>query len=203
MMTETDERWIVDRRELAVVFGLATVSIDKMCVRGMPKEARGKYHVPTCVQWYVDRWRNAGKEADPTDVRSRLTLAQASKYELDTEILRGRHVPIALVERVVAEAVAMLAASMDGLGARLAGVLADETDPAAVAARIVEETRQIRERYAHALGRCADASVAEEAGDDLEASGRDSDAAEDADGRPVGRRVQDPATGEPGAGAVA
>ncbi len=160
---DIDPALVVPRETMARIFGLTSASITKLVGQGMPRVARGQYSIPHCVQFYVDLWRPSGRAngGDPTDkegldLRSRLTLAQAEKYELVTEIARGHYAPVETVEHAMSEAAASLAASLDGLGARLAGVLADETEPAQVQATIVSEVRSIREDYANNLAAWAD-----------------------------------------------
>ena len=159
---EYEDRWIIGREAMSLVLGLSSSAVSKLTEQGLPKVSNGKYSIPHCVQWYVDIWRQRSNTAqDPTnkdglDLRSRLTLAQAEKYELDTEIARGHYAPVETVEHAMSEAAASLAASLDGLGARLAGVLADETEPAQVQATLTAETRLIRDDYASNLAQWAD-----------------------------------------------
>lgn len=159
---EYEDRWLVGREALSMVLGLSSSAVSKLTEQGLPKVRTGKYSIPHCVQWYVDIWRQRSNSApDPTnkdglDLRSRLTLAQSEKCELDTEIARGHYAPVETVEHAMSEAAASLAASLDGLGARLAGILADETQPATVQAVITRETRLIRDDYASNLAQWAD-----------------------------------------------
>ena len=160
---DIDPDLVVPRETMARIFGLTSSSITKLVDQGMPRVGRGKYSIPHCVQFYIDLWRpvtgraNVGDaDGEGLDLRSRWVKAQAEKYELDTEIARGHYAPVETVEHAMSEAAASLAASLDGLGARLAGVLADETEPAQVQATIVSEVRSIREDYANNLAAWAD-----------------------------------------------
>ncbi len=176
---EFSDRWIVGRAELSEVLGISVSAVSKLVDKGMPRVSTGKYSVPHCVQYYVDLWRTGsatGDEGESLDLRSRLTLAQAKKYELDAEIMRGHYVSVEVVERVVSEATASLAASLDGLGARLAGVLADETEPAAVQGLVTGAAREVRDQYARALAAWAE-DVAAADTEDMEDGGSDTQTA--------------------------
>ena len=186
---EFDERWIVGRNDMAAILGVSPSALSKLSAKGMPKPRDGAYSIPHAVQFYLDLWRQPSAHDDSgetLDLRSRLTLAQARKYELDAEIMRSHYVALDVVERIVTEATASLAASLDGLGARLAGVLADETEPAQVQALITTAAREVREQYATILQGWADESMAADASEDVDGGGVGDAPASGKNGRPMG-----------------
>lgn len=151
---------IVTVEFLAEVFGCSVSMIYKYQRAGMPKEARGRYDLAKCVQWYCQRARSEGMEGETernvTDARTRLVDAQRIKTELETERLRGRLIDVHEVGAVLNELAGIVATQADALGPRLAGVLAEIDDPAMVQAEIASEARALRVAIADRIRRFAD-----------------------------------------------
>ena len=120
---EYDERWIVGRNDMAAILGVSPSALSKLSGKGMPKPRDGAYSIPHAVQFYLDLWRQPSVVHDDSgetlDLRSRLTLAQARKYELDAEIMRSHYVALDVVERGFAR----LSTAIDAVRALPAGAL--------------------------------------------------------------------------------
>lgn len=86
---------IVNKRQLADVFGVAEETITQWTKAGLPvkvarKGSKGnEYVVADCIRWYVARESGGEGALDLTQERARLAKAQADKTELEAEELRG------------------------------------------------------------------------------------------------------------------
>ena len=113
----------VTKAELARVLKKDPRSITNYQNEGMPVERGGRrpmYALDECVAWYVDREREAarsGKGLNELDqMRTRKTLADARKAELEVEQLEGRLLPAELFEERVTLLCERLAARCKTLG---------------------------------------------------------------------------------------
>lgn len=66
----SEARWTVPTRELAHVLGISQSHVRDLVVDGMPKSARGSFHLPTCVQWWHTRRQEKAVELN-TDLATR------------------------------------------------------------------------------------------------------------------------------------
>jgi phage terminase Nu1 subunit (DNA packaging protein) len=86
---------IVNKRQLASVFGVSEETITQWMKAGMPvrtqrKGTRGnEYETADCIRWYVARDSGGDRALDLTQERARLAKAQADKTELEAAELRG------------------------------------------------------------------------------------------------------------------
>ncbi len=137
---------VVDRKRLAEVLGLDVSMINKLAKQGLPKEARGKYSLPIAVQWYVNSWRDRVESKSKTmdESRKRLYQEQTEKHRLENEKLRGELLPVEDVQHIMNEVAVTVATQLDGLGPRMAQVLAGMDEPAEIQRTLLHECRDIR-----------------------------------------------------------
>ncbi len=184
---------------IANLWNLTERRIQQLAKDGIiPKADRGKYDLVACTRAYISYLRDraegsAGDGASYHEHRSSLTAAKAEREALGLAKLKGEVLPFEDVQLVINEMMAVLTSSMDGLGGRLAGVLAGMTDPAEIRKTILHETRAIR---AAAADRLALLGV-------IDSSGGHSKAPTRKNARSVGRRKKKPAKDKRRARAVA
>ena len=83
---------IVNKKEIAEVFGVSTTQIENYMKNGMPyepAEKRGKsnkYDTAKCIEWFV---YSKGKKLDYQEERTMLTKLQADRQNLEVQILQG------------------------------------------------------------------------------------------------------------------
>jgi len=85
-------RDVVNARELGRILGVTDQAVYRMAREGMPVAKRGKYHVPTCVQWNRERWREIadGKGSrEAHDERRLLLREQRLKAEMERRQMEG------------------------------------------------------------------------------------------------------------------
>lgn len=86
---------IVNKRELAKIFGVAEETITQWMKAGMPIKAQRKgtrgneYETVDCIRWYLHRDSSGAGALDLNQERARLAKAQADKTELEAAELRG------------------------------------------------------------------------------------------------------------------
>ena len=186
--------YLVSHRELASIIGMSPRRISQLVADGMPKSGPDRYDLGICVRWWVDRWR--GKEADSEEgvtQRQRLTRMQADKVQTEVQILRGTLVRAIEVEHVMAAAAAVVAGSLDSIGPRVAGEVAELQDPALIQEVLLRETRSIRESLADAFSMAAaGATLADDADEEPDAGIADHETTAVPQRRPVGRPRKDP-----------
>ena len=83
--------WMINADEAAEMLGVAKRRIYKYREQGMPMVGRGKYHVPTIVQWVIrEKSGNSVQAAkDINEQRQMLYKAQTEKTELENAQIRG------------------------------------------------------------------------------------------------------------------
>ena len=97
----------VNRAQIAAVFGVSVVTIDRWVNDGMPavKNGRlkaGNYDIAACVQW---RLKKDSEKLDTDDTieaaRLRKTNAEADKLEFEFSTIRGEYMTIAEFKQLV------------------------------------------------------------------------------------------------------
>lgn len=183
---------------LAVIARLLDLSerrVQQLSREGViPKAERGSYDLVGAVRGYVRYLRELvqkaqGGAADLPTERTRLVKAKADLAELEAHQRRGDLVPVADTALAWAAVTARLRARLIALPDKLAPLVHDATNPAAVRAvlrsAIVEALADLAATPVAVAPPADRASGAGEAGDDSVA---DADAAAGPDGEPVGGR---------------
>lgn len=124
---------IVNKRQLADVFGVSVQAITNWQKDGMPvvEFVRGpegsKYDTAMCIQWRLDRLVNAKvASANKTEYSAggiinkdaedaRLTKERADNLELKNAILRREYAPVTSISAVLAKVCVQIAGVLDSL----------------------------------------------------------------------------------------
>lgn len=135
--------------ELCQILGVTAPTVGEYVKKGLPKVRRGRFHVPTAVQWCLDAVR--GDAPDTEEARRRLYVAQEKHKSLETQILDATVMPSDDVRHFSHAMAGEFVASLDGMAPRLGGELAGIDQPEKVEEIIENETRAIRESVAQKL----------------------------------------------------
>jgi len=134
------------------VFGVSRDMIMKyVSEHGMPKAGRGTYELLDCFNWYSNRLKLAadgGENGDIAEEKLKLVRAQRQRVELENKKKRSELLEAEFVGTVYNKAATTYASQLDGLGARLASVVAGMDDPGEIQRVIFNECRAIRESTA-------------------------------------------------------
>lgn len=122
----------VSRDFLARVFGCDVRTITNYVSAGMPKSARGKFPLASCVQWHVGAEREAaraGKGLNDLDLaRQRKTIAEARVAELDLAEREQLSIPIEMHRKRLRERLESVAGQVKAIGRYQPDVKAATTD---------------------------------------------------------------------------
>lgn len=122
----------VSRDFLARLLGVDVRSVKNFVDEGMPKSARGAFSLQACVQWYIEREREAARGAkglnDLDLARQRKTVAEARSAELDLAEREARLIPIELHESRLRERLDTVAGSVKAINRFQPDVKAALTD---------------------------------------------------------------------------
>lgn len=125
----------VSRDFLARVLGVDVRSLKNFVAEGMPKSERAKYPLLGCVQWYVNREREAARGAkglnDLDLARQRKTTAEARIAELTLAEKEGQSIPIDVHSDRLRERLESVAGEVKALGKYNADVVAANSPEAA------------------------------------------------------------------------
>lgn len=113
---------IVDAETMATILGIKRAWLYRLQQQGLPKASRGQFHVPTVVQWFVDRKSDEGA-ADITEQRKRLYKAQTDKTELENSQIRGELLKTAAVQTAFFELGTRIRTQIEAIEPRLARML--------------------------------------------------------------------------------
>lgn len=154
---EIDARYQVSRDELAHILGVSPQYLSNLVARGMPKRGHGRYHLPECVQWYLDATRAGetdGEESvDVVAARTELYRAQTQAKKLETELAAGRVIPQDDVREMLLTLGSLINSTLEGRAIAVSPELASLGDAAAIQARLLAEHRDIRAALAGELER--------------------------------------------------
>ena len=150
---ETASKFVYSVHELAEVVGVSERTIHRLVAQGLPQIGHGRYDVRACFQWLVTREResHAQDTGRSETIRTELVEAQRDRVRLDIEQLRGTLLPRDMVAQVLARIASLTASQLDSLAPRLAGTLADESDPRRVQDTLLREARAVRMAIAVAM----------------------------------------------------
>lgn len=130
--------------QLADALGVTPRRVQQLVHEGMPQLARGRYHLPECMRWYLEREKSAAGSTSAEDAETREKLARAEWHELRTARLRGQLLAATDVERTWNAAVSAVSAKLDNLAATIPPRVLGQTDAAEVqrvVVRLVEDCK--------------------------------------------------------------
>lgn len=177
-------------------------AVSDLVAAGMPATVAGRgkprlIHIRTAHEWLVERAVSRVTTPDGGETKEQAELrkarADADLAELRASAQRGAVVEIEAMGQLIDRVMTMCATQLDGLGGRMAGRLAGESDHAVIRKLLLDECRAIRAAMAAEFETVAAVD-----------SGSESDPpATDEDGGPVGGPVPNPAGRKRRARAVA
>jgi phage terminase Nu1 subunit (DNA packaging protein) len=132
--------------QLAQLSGLTVRQLGRLVGAGVIRKAqRGRYALTEVVPALVDYYRQ-GKEGsgDIAEEKLKKTVAERREIEQRTAIRARELIPVDQVRTCFDTAMVIVGSQLDGLGGRLAGDVAAESDPAVCKGIIFNETRRIR-----------------------------------------------------------
>lgn len=144
----------VKREELARILGLSDTMINRLNKDGMPKVSHGSYDLATCVQWYIQTWRDRAEGShvgNLWDEKKKQVIAQTERTELENAKLRGELIPRDVVNKTLNDVAVIISTQLDGLGARTSGIVAEMNDPGLIQGVLFDEARSIRAAIARSI----------------------------------------------------
>lgn len=119
---------------IAHVFGLTPTRVRQLTKEGMPRAGRNRYHLPNCVQWYTEHLKEKSQNPDHETKRqrSRLLKARADKAVLEVKQAEQALIDMADVKTIWANHIVAAKTKLLGMPSKLAPILAEITDPAAI-----------------------------------------------------------------------
>ncbi|MDI3665184.1 terminase small subunit [Pseudomonas aeruginosa] len=156
---------IISKKDLADLLGKSERWISKLIEEGLPTCGGGGRGVAVqidsqaAIEWLIAREvrRELGEEGDDEGAGSASTedrllkRARREKLQLEIDQVRGRLIPIDAWVTLNTSIAAVYSTQLDALPSRCAADLAVIDDPAAIRARLFEETRSIRAATAERL----------------------------------------------------
>ena len=146
---------LVGTQQIADFIGVTRGRIAQLVEKGMPKEDRGKFNAPDCIQWYInfriEGARGPEGSSDVNEARKKLYDAQVIKTELETSRIKRETIPADEHMIDMNQLAVMFSSGLDAIGGRLAAQLAGMTDPAVISEHLTMETNVIRESVADAI----------------------------------------------------
>jgi phage terminase Nu1 subunit (DNA packaging protein) len=168
--------FVCGAEEIGLLLGVSERQVRNYAKEGMPQVARGKFDSIACVRWKIAQIAEESTPTGDLSPRDELAIAQRRKVELETAQLRATLLPRDLVTRAMNQVAALVAAQLDSLAPRLAGELADMSDPAEIQAALLREARTTRASIAQAMRELGESVASgqafedEEVEDDVEAA---------------------------------
>ena len=137
---------------LARLLGITGRTVLRLHGIGVLPRVGKRYDPAACVQAYLTYIKNNSEASgDLAAAKLKLTDAQRKAIELKTAATERRVVQVADVEVVLERVGVLIGTQLDGLGGRVAGQLAAESDPAAIRKVLFDECRRIRNAAAGEL----------------------------------------------------
>jgi phage terminase Nu1 subunit (DNA packaging protein) len=144
----------VTRIEIADLFGVSHTTVDAWIKRGMPvlqRGSRGKaWQINTAEvsAWLEQRAKESaagGDQADERELKRRKLAAETAKVELELARVRGEVVPLAQLERALANTFAEVKTNLRSVPSRVATAIIGEETEARIKAVILKEIDQALE----------------------------------------------------------
>lgn len=142
-----------NRTEIANVFGVAALTIDKYVREGMPyisrPTARGgkghgwKFDSKSCIEWFVNRGKKGTKKADVEAAELRIKVAEATIKEVNAAERLKTMIHVEDVLTLQEEQFGVIKSALTDFPGRHSQALAVETDPAAVLRMLKEAINEI------------------------------------------------------------
>lgn len=159
---------IISKKDLAELIGKSERWVGKLIEEGLPIAGGGGKGVAVqidsqaAIEWLIahalrkeigdDEDEDGGPGTGSASSEDRLLKrARREKLQIEIDAARGRLVPIDAVITLASSIAAVYATQLDSLASRCASDLAVLDDPAAVRARLFEETRRVRAATAERL----------------------------------------------------
>ena len=156
---------IVDKKTFADIIGVSPRMVTNYIEEGLPVVGGGgrgvavQIETAAALKWLQQRaidkevGANGDDEGKGTKAweERRLAKIKADRQEFAHAKDQGLHPHIDQVKQVLFEVSAAFGNSLDSIGARLAGELAAESDPAVIRQKLFEESRRIRKATADVL----------------------------------------------------
>jgi phage terminase Nu1 subunit (DNA packaging protein) len=183
---------LVSLTEFARLFEFSQPRASYLVAQGMPAGTLqvGKLreiNVRAAHDWLVERALSAARTPDGGESKEQAELrksrADADAAEIRVAESRGELVRFDLIEQLIDRVMTLCATQLDGLGGRMAGRLAAESDPAVIRWVLLEECRIIRSAMAAEF----------EAASIVSPGGEGDSSSADEDSGPVGGSVPNPA----------
>ena len=144
----------VTRQEIADVFGVSHTTVDSWIKRGMPVKQRGSRGKPWVIntaevsEWIkqreIDKLSGEGN-SNADELRRRKLAAETAKVELELARLKAEIVPLAQLERALANVFAEMKTRMRAVPSRIATSLIGEDNETRIKAVILAEIDQALE----------------------------------------------------------
>jgi phage terminase Nu1 subunit (DNA packaging protein) len=113
-----------DRDAMTALLGVSVSNLNRLARAGVIVRAgRGRYKVAESIQGYVKYLRDGAESGEDATsysaARARLTAAKAGRAVLELEILRGEHIPKALVDEGLLKTMTLLRSRLLGFGGEM------------------------------------------------------------------------------------
>jgi phage terminase Nu1 subunit (DNA packaging protein) len=144
----------VTRIEIADLFGVSHTTVDAWIKRGMPVVQRGsrgkawQINTAEVSAWLEQRAKESaagGDQADERELKRRKLAAETAKVELELARVRGEVVPLAQLERALANTFAEVKTNLRSVPSRVATAIIGEETETRIKAVILKEIDQALE----------------------------------------------------------
>ena len=144
----------VTRQEIADLFGVSHTTVDAWIKRGMPVFERGSRGKPWRINtaevsaWLEQRAKESASgsdQADERELKRRKLAAETAKVELELARVRGEVVPLAQLERALANTFAEIKTNIRSVPSRVATAIIGESNETRIKAVILKEIDQALE----------------------------------------------------------
>lgn len=144
----------VTRQEIADLFGVSHTTVDAWIKRGMPVSERGsrgkawRINTAEVSAWLEQRAKESAggsDQADERELKRRKLAAETAKVELELAKVRGEVVPLAQLERALANTFAEIKTNIRSVPSRVATAIIGESNETRIKAVILKELDQALE----------------------------------------------------------